>query len=288
MVTVYLLSEPVQVAQVVVDPQGDFDAELRVPAGMALGEHTLQFNGVSAQMLDRSVSMGVLVRATPSGPRDLEAAPGNAQATLTWRKPASDGDEPLEGYRIEQSSDGGETWHEVLTLDDPEARTAVVEGLHNDSLFYRFRVQASNLIGWGTWSRESDDVMPGRPRARLAYVQSVSDSLPALGDTVVLRYEVSNTGTGASDDEVVLGSGIIVPRLEILEIVHVSEGTTLDLASGTWTILELAPGASVQLELRMIVREGEAPPTASTDPAGTDPGGGAGSGSTGSGSGGTP
>lgn len=96
---------------------------------------------------------------------------------------------------------------------------------------------------------------------------------------MVLRYEVTNTGT-ASSAEVALTSGILVPRLEILEIVTVSENTTLDLASGTWIISRLAPGASVELELRMIVREGEDEGAAASgaDPGGIPAGAGAGAG----------
>jgi len=91
------------------------------------------------------------------------------------------------------------------------------------------------------------------PVARLEFMQEVSDETPALGDTVTVRYEVRNTGSGPSK-EVVLQSGILMPRLEITEIVSVSEGTTLDLATGVWTIPSVPAGGSVVLEVQAVAR----------------------------------
>jgi uncharacterized protein (DUF58 family) len=93
------------------------------------------------------------------------------------------------------------------------------------------------------------------PVPRLEFSQQVSNETPALGDTVTVRYEVHNTGSGPSD-EVVLRSGVLLPRLKITEVIEVSPEGSLDLATGVWTIPSVAAGRTVVLEFKAIARPG--------------------------------
>lgn len=90
----------------------------------------------------------------------------------------------------------------------------------------------------------------------LSFAQHVSDTVPALGDTITVRYEVTNHGSGGSD-EVVLQGGILSPRLQIVGQPSVPAGTVLDLSAGTWRIPSVRGGATLILEFRAIVTPGE-------------------------------
>jgi titin len=73
----------------------------------------------------------------PGVPLNVNAIPGNAQATLSWTVPASDGGSEIIRYEVNRS--GAETW---VTATSPH----VFSGLTNDTL-YTFRVRAVNAKG---------------------------------------------------------------------------------------------------------------------------------------------
>jgi hypothetical protein len=87
----------------------------------------------------------------PSAPSNLAATGGNAQVTLTWQAPASDGGSPITNYRIYRGVvPGGEialaTVGNVLTYAD----TAVTNGVT-----YYYEVSALNNPGEGPKSNEA-------------------------------------------------------------------------------------------------------------------------------------
>src|SRR5437870_942743 len=87
----------------------------------------------------------------PSAPQNLAATGGNAQVTLTWQAPASDGGSPLTNYKIYRgTSSNGETLlatiGNVLTYTD----TAVTNGVA-----YYYQVSAVNAAGEGPRSNEA-------------------------------------------------------------------------------------------------------------------------------------
>src|SRR2546429_20374 len=87
----------------------------------------------------------------PSAPQNLAATGGNAQVTLTWQAPASDGGSPITNYRIYRSlSPGTETLlttvGNVLTYTD----AAVTNGVT-----YSYQVSAVNNGGEGPRSNEA-------------------------------------------------------------------------------------------------------------------------------------
>src|SRR2546421_200467 len=95
----------------------------------------------------------------PSAPQNLAATGGNAQVTLTWKAPASDGGSPVTNYKIYRGvAPGSETLKttvgNVLTYSD----TPVTTGLT-----YYYQVSAVNAAGEGPRSNEASAVPSAPP-----------------------------------------------------------------------------------------------------------------------------
>src|SRR5256886_1920178 len=87
----------------------------------------------------------------PSAPQNLAATGGNAQVTLTWKAPASDGGSPVTNYKIYRGvAPGSETLlttvGNVLTYTDSAATNGVT---------YYYQVSAVNSPGEGAKSNEA-------------------------------------------------------------------------------------------------------------------------------------
>jgi autotransporter-associated beta strand protein len=124
------------------DFNGDGKSELVVPA----------FNSPQAKIYQ------VAAVTAPSAPSNVFATAGNAQATLTWTAPSSNGGAAITDYVLQYSSNGGSTW---TTVNRPAsmATSATVTGLTNGTN-YVFRVAAANSAGAGAYSTTSNNVMP--------------------------------------------------------------------------------------------------------------------------------
>ncbi len=86
----------------------------------------------------------------PSAPQDLLATPGNAQVTLTWSAPVSNGGAVITAYNVYRgASSGGETLlislGNVLTYTDHAVSNGVT---------YYYKVTAENSVGEGPFSDE--------------------------------------------------------------------------------------------------------------------------------------
>ncbi len=81
----------------------------------------------------------------PEAPRNLSAqAEGPRRIGLRWREPGHDGGEEIEGYRIEVSTNNGETW---TVADEIEAATSYTHGGLEPVTKYRYRIFAMNEVG---------------------------------------------------------------------------------------------------------------------------------------------
>lgn len=89
----------------------------------------------------------------PDAPTGVVAVEGDHAARVWWTAPP-DGGSPIYGYEV-RAYPGGI----LQSVDDPAARSAVVEGLVNDEE-YTFRVVAVNAVGASTPSDPSEPVTP--------------------------------------------------------------------------------------------------------------------------------
>jgi uncharacterized protein (TIGR03437 family) len=135
----------------------------------------------------------------PGAPRNLSAAGGNAQATISFTPPASNGGAPIIEYTV-TSTPGG------FTASGPAGPLTIV-GLTN-GIAYTFTVTATNDAGTGPRSSVSNSItpranVPGAPQnvaagagdgqASISFLPPASD-----GGTAILFYTVTSSPGGFS------------------------------------------------------------------------------------------
>lgn len=104
------------------------------------------------------------VAVKPDAPTSLSGTARDTQVDLTWSAPAETGGAAIDGYRIESSTDGGETFSAEVDNTGSTSTSASVTGLTNGTT-YVFRVAAINSVGTGTFSSNSSAVTPQDPPA---------------------------------------------------------------------------------------------------------------------------
>jgi subtilase family serine protease len=123
---------------------------ITVPSTTAAGTYTVTVAGTSGS-LNHSATVTVSVPTVPSAPQNLKATAGNAQVTLSWSAPSSNGGSAITNYNIYRgTASGGETLlttlGNVLTYTD----TAVTNGQ-----IYYYQVTAVNSVGESSRSNEA-------------------------------------------------------------------------------------------------------------------------------------
>ena len=122
--------------------------------------HTFQVRAVNSEGngdLREATATPAAGPSTPDAPASLTAIPGDAQVTLTWTPPSSDGGAAITKYQYRVSVDGGTTWNPDWTdvPDGPDAgsdqadeRTLTLTGLEA-VILHTFQVRAVNSEGDG-------------------------------------------------------------------------------------------------------------------------------------------
>ena len=137
-------------------------------------------------------------RTVPGAPTGVAATPGNAEATVTWLAPASNGGSAITGYTV-TSSPGNHTATTTGT-------SAVVGGLANGTA-YTFTVVATNIAGSSAPSSPSAAVIPftvpGAPTSVSASADDgralVSWTAPAFdGGSRITGYVITANPGGAT------------------------------------------------------------------------------------------
>ncbi len=134
-----------------------------------------------------------LTAIAPFAPFNVNASPGNGQATLTWNRPLTDGGSPLSGYRVVPYANGtaqaARTFNTIATAE-------TIGGLTNGTS-YTFKVAAINAKGVGIWSTPSVAVAIGAP----ASPQPVS-AVPGNASATVTWSKPANNGSAITFYEV--------------------------------------------------------------------------------------
>jgi hypothetical protein len=96
----------------------------------------------------------------PGAPTNVSAAARAGGATVTWTAPADDGGSPITGYKIQavNPSDGAAVGAPVVVAGT--VTSGDVTGLANDGTQYAFKVMATNAMGDGAPSEQSNTVTP--------------------------------------------------------------------------------------------------------------------------------
>jgi len=135
----------------------------------------------------------------PGAPTIGTATGGNAQASVTFTAPASDGGSPITGYRI-TSTPGSIT---ATGASSP----IVITGLTNGTS-YTFTAAAQNAIGYGAESAASNSVTPAAPTGwtRILNIggdSSTSGTVSVSGYSEILVFGVAPGGSGGKcgDDD---------------------------------------------------------------------------------------
>jgi YVTN family beta-propeller protein len=149
-----------------------------------------------------AASNSVTPLGTPGAPTGVTATAGNAQATVTFTPPVSDGGSAITGYTVLSNPAGG-----VDSNAGTTGTSHVVTGLTN-GVAYTFTVTAANAQGTGPASTASNSVtpatVPGAPTGATAAAgntqATVTFTAPASnGGSAITGYTVTSNPAGGVD-----------------------------------------------------------------------------------------
>lgn len=113
---------------------------------------------------------------TPSAPQSLSATPGDAQVSLAWEPPSSDGGIAITGYDVyEGTAPGAESTTPVNASPlAPSATSYTVTGLTNGTTYY-FTLRALNAVGASPASNEASATLTATVPAKAGYWEVASN-----------------------------------------------------------------------------------------------------------------
>ena len=158
-------------------------------------------------------SNSVTPATVPGAPTGVSATAGNAQASVSFTAPASNGGSPITSYTA-TSTPGNFTG----TLTQAGSGTITVTGLTNGTA-YTFTVNATNAIGTGAASATSNSVtyaiVPGAPTIGTATAGNAQASVPftapaSNGGSTIISYTATSTPGSFTGTLNQAASGIII------------------------------------------------------------------------------
>jgi N-acetylneuraminic acid mutarotase/fibronectin type 3 domain-containing protein len=134
----------------------------------------------------------------PTAPRELRVTAGNANASLTWTAPLSDGGSPVTNYRIYRGTvSGGET----LLLEVGNVTAHLDTGLTNGVMYF-YQVSAVNFAGESARSNETSDT----PRTTPSAAQSLTARSGDARVTLDWREPASDGGSPVTNYRIYRGT----------------------------------------------------------------------------------
>jgi titin len=143
----------------------------------------------------------------PGIPTQLSVTPGNAQASLAWTAPSSDGGSSITGYFVMVSLDGA-----LVKTETARSASLTVTGLTNGRS-YSFMVAAENTVGRGAASAPISvtpytvpgaptqlGVTPGNARVTVSWTAPIDDGgSPITGYRVTVQPGGTTVNIGAGE-----------------------------------------------------------------------------------------
>jgi Fibronectin type III domain len=169
-------------------------------------------NAMGSSLESNSVTITPTAPATvPDAPTALTATPGNAQLSLAWTAPVSDGGAAITDYALQYSVTGSGIW--TPYVDSVSTTTsAVITGLTNDTS-YDVTVSAVNSVGTSAVSSSASatPIAPVAPPATVPGVpQSVSATAGNATASVSFTAPLSDGGSPITGYTVTSNTGITV------------------------------------------------------------------------------
>jgi uncharacterized repeat protein (TIGR02543 family) len=135
-------------------------------------------------------SVTVTRNGEPNAPVISSVTAGNAQVTVVWSTPASNGS-TITDYLIKYSLSAGGTYT-AFADGVSTATSATVTGLTNGTAYY-FKVAAKNSVGTGSYSAASADATPTMPTLTISYAAGSGSGTAPVSPVSVLSGSTFTT-----------------------------------------------------------------------------------------------
>lgn len=196
-VQLVVASTPEVLDTALADASGSISLSGRVPASLSPGTHQLAVFQPQSKTGIRQVMSYTLPVFPPSAPRSVSVVVSNAQATVSWVAPSSNGGAPITSYLV-TSTPGVHSCTFTVQAGSTAAPSCVVTGLTNGRS-YTFTVSATNSAGTSEQSAVSASAIPvTTPSAPISVAGTSGDGRVNLSWTAPLQ----NGGTEITDYEV--------------------------------------------------------------------------------------
>ncbi|NDG67420.1 MAG: hypothetical protein EBY23_11025, partial [Actinobacteria bacterium] len=221
-VQLIVASTPEVLDTAIADASGSVSLSGRVPTSLSPGNHHLAVFQPQTRTGVRQAMTYTLPVFPPSAPRSVSVVVSNAQATVSWVAPSSNGGAAITSYLV-TSSPGVHSCTFTVQAGSTAAPSCIVTGLTNGRS-YTFTVSATNSAGTSAESAASASAIPvTTPSAPMSVVGTSGDSRVNLSWAAPLQ----NGGTEITDYEVWYSAFSIGPFVTFPDSVSTSRNAVV-------------------------------------------------------------
>ncbi|MEI8323066.1 MAG: fibronectin type III domain-containing protein, partial [Actinomycetes bacterium] len=228
-VQLIVASTPEVLDTAIADASGSVSLSGRVPASLSPGNHHLAVFQPQTRTGVRQAMTYTLPVYPPSAPRSVSVVVSNAQATVSWVAPSSNGGAAITSYLV-TSSPGVHSCTFAVQAGSTASPSCTVLGLTNGRS-YTFTVSATNSAGTSEQSAPSASAIPvTTPSAPMSVIGTSGDGRVNLSWSTPLQ----NGGTEITDYEVWYSAFSIGPFITFSEPVSTNRTAVVTgLTNGT-------------------------------------------------------